>query len=290
MCGASITATLDQMTRTARFIARAKITLKRSRLLRWGVSATFLWLLSILIYLAAFANTSDLKSPNLFGDFLAGVFAPVAFFWLIVTVLMQSRELRLQRRELVLNRNALNLQADEMRNSVEQFRKQTELRQSDAQTREREKTTRIFDEGYEQIGETLLLTLGAWGDVVVPYNGTKYRFPTVAALRAARVQEGLAKVLFDQQSDWNKKFKFPGEGLISILAGNHRFRVLAARFMIEFDSWLNGVRHHHLFDLEQRALSDGMVAMRQLIGEILQSALAPDEPSDEPPEAQPENS
>lgn len=39
------------------------------------------------------------------GDFLAGVFGPVAFLWLIIGYFMQSRELRLQREELSMQRD-----------------------------------------------------------------------------------------------------------------------------------------------------------------------------------------
>lgn len=41
---------------------------------------------------------------NEIGDFLAGAFAPHAFFWLIATVVIKARELRAQRQELHLTR------------------------------------------------------------------------------------------------------------------------------------------------------------------------------------------
>ena len=58
------------------------------------------------------------RSPNEIGDFLAGGFAPLAFFWLVAAVLIQSKELKAQqevleatRKELVATREVANQQA-----------------------------------------------------------------------------------------------------------------------------------------------------------------------------------
>jgi len=50
---------------------------------------------------------------NEVGDFLAGVFGPLALFWLILGFLQQGKELQ-------QNTQALELQAEELRNSVQQ--------------------------------------------------------------------------------------------------------------------------------------------------------------------------
>lgn len=54
-------------------------------------------------------------APNEFGDFLAGCFAPLAFFWLVLGFFQQGDELR-------NSVAALHLQGEELRNSVEQQR------------------------------------------------------------------------------------------------------------------------------------------------------------------------
>jgi hypothetical protein len=67
---------------------------------------------------------------NEWGDFFAGVFAPLAFLWLVLGYLQQGEELR-------LSTEALRLQADELRNSVEQQRDLVEVsRQQVAAERE----------------------------------------------------------------------------------------------------------------------------------------------------------
>jgi hypothetical protein len=70
------------------------------------------------------------RSPNEFGDFLAGVFAPLAFLWLAVAVFVQREELSLQRVELEHNRNALKLQAEELRRTVEEIAAQAKSREA----------------------------------------------------------------------------------------------------------------------------------------------------------------
>lgn len=84
--------------------------------LNWiGGGVTIAWLSAVIWY--SFARSSGLASlePNEIGDFLAGVFAPLAFFWLVLGFFQQGIELRNSGR-------ALWLQGEELRNSVEQQR------------------------------------------------------------------------------------------------------------------------------------------------------------------------
>lgn len=81
------------------------------------IMATAAWVICwgfVIIY-------SDLpKELNQWGDFMAGVFAPLAFFWLLRGYRQQSKELR-------LSRQALLMQAEELRNSVQQQKALVEL-------------------------------------------------------------------------------------------------------------------------------------------------------------------
>ena len=55
---------------------------------------------------------------NELGDFLAGIFTPLAFGWLVYGYLLQSKELRLQREELTLTRKQLGKQTELLQEQV----------------------------------------------------------------------------------------------------------------------------------------------------------------------------
>ncbi|WP_456021531.1 hypothetical protein [Pseudomonas protegens] len=79
----------------------------------WGTFGTSLYLIIIaLTVMFKFQDFQGLKLNEL-GDFLAGVFGPIAFLWLVLGFLQQGRELK-------LSTDALQLQAQELKNSVEQ--------------------------------------------------------------------------------------------------------------------------------------------------------------------------
>lgn len=54
--------------------------------------------------LSSYLPPSSCMKPNEIGDFLAGVFAPIAFIWLACAVVLQSYELAAQRKELTFAR------------------------------------------------------------------------------------------------------------------------------------------------------------------------------------------
>ncbi len=57
---------------------------------------------------------------NEWGDFFAGVFAPLAFLWLVIGYFQQGEELGLNTKALLQQEAALQLQVKELKNSVEQ--------------------------------------------------------------------------------------------------------------------------------------------------------------------------
>jgi len=83
-------------------------------------AVTAIWLTSAF-FLGWFAHppetcaegTYRCLSANEWGDFLAGVFAPIAFLWLVGTVMIQSDELREQREELKITREVMKKQTGE---------------------------------------------------------------------------------------------------------------------------------------------------------------------------------
>ena len=82
---------------------------------RAGVLATIVWIFAVSYLAYREVGAFSEMAPNEWGDFFAGVFAPLAFLWLVLGYLQQGDELR-------LSTDALRLQAEELRNSVEQQR------------------------------------------------------------------------------------------------------------------------------------------------------------------------
>ena len=79
-----------------------------------------LWLVAAVGLLLSDPTRTSGMSPNEWGDYFAGVFAPLAFLWLVLGYMQQGEELR-------LSTEALRLQADELRHSVEQQRALVEV-------------------------------------------------------------------------------------------------------------------------------------------------------------------
>lgn len=78
-----------------------------------GVLFTLAYLLGIAVFFEGRLGEMRDMAPNNVGDFLAGVFGPVAILWLILGYFQQGVELK-------QNTRALELQAEELRNSVQQ--------------------------------------------------------------------------------------------------------------------------------------------------------------------------
>lgn len=93
------------------------MTEKRSKL---GLWATAVWIVGAIALLLARQEAALKMTPNEWGDFFSGLFAPLAFLWLILGYMQQGEELR-------LSTEALRLQAEELKNSVEQQRALVEV-------------------------------------------------------------------------------------------------------------------------------------------------------------------
>lgn len=94
--------------------------------LPWSWIVTFMWV-GIVIAVPFFCSGIEKPSKlNEWGDYLAGAFSPLAFFWLIMGYLQQGKELQ-------QNTKALELQAQELQNSVKQQEAQVHLLQKQLQ-------------------------------------------------------------------------------------------------------------------------------------------------------------
>lgn len=72
-------------------------------------------------------DASGVQNIGNWGQFISGLFAPVAFVWVVIAVVLQGRELELQREELRDTREVLNLQKEEMKRAAEEAREQTRI-------------------------------------------------------------------------------------------------------------------------------------------------------------------
>ena len=80
-----------------------------------GAGVSVVWLIVLALVIAGAQVPPWALPMNEFGDFLAGAFAPLAFFWLVLGFFQQGEELR-------HSADALWLQGRELQNSVEQQR------------------------------------------------------------------------------------------------------------------------------------------------------------------------
>ena len=111
------------------------------------------------------------KSVNELGDFLAGAFAPLAFLWLVVAVLVQAQELKSQRAELALTRAEMKLnrevasstreeiaaQATAAKANAEFVRQQTDILKREADREDKRIAAERFD-GLLRLADTLIRT------------------------------------------------------------------------------------------------------------------------------------
>ena len=102
------------------YIFQARIGFRKAdRITKVGFTLTFIWLLTI------FATSTFRNKPvwclslNEFGDFLAGSFAPLAFFWFVIGYFQQGKELQLQREELALQRQEFNFQGKQAKRQAD---------------------------------------------------------------------------------------------------------------------------------------------------------------------------
>ena len=86
----------------------------------WTATTFTIGWLSVALWMFTSAAPCDAVEGSVFsclkgnerGDMLAGVFAPLAFIWLVATVIIQSTELREQRLEMQRNRAVSATQAE----------------------------------------------------------------------------------------------------------------------------------------------------------------------------------
>ncbi|EXB26079.1 hypothetical protein J537_2312 [Acinetobacter baumannii 1437282] len=80
----------------------------------------FSYLFIYLFYMLIFVSNKTIMPLNELGDFLSGVFSPLAFLFLYLGYKQNTKAIDIQARELITSNKALEAQAIELKNNVEQ--------------------------------------------------------------------------------------------------------------------------------------------------------------------------
>lgn len=99
--------------------------------LYWGIGITAFWF-AVIISFWIFGGLNSPDSLNELGDFLAGIFAPVAFLWLILGYVQQGKQLEQNSETISQQSESLQLQIEEFRKMVELQAQQIEYRNQSA--------------------------------------------------------------------------------------------------------------------------------------------------------------
>jgi len=91
--------------------------------IKFGWVFTAFWILFWATFLCLDWINASKMAFNEWGDFFAGVSAPLAFLWLVIGYFQQGEELGQNTKALEQQEKALQLQVDELKQSVEQQNK-----------------------------------------------------------------------------------------------------------------------------------------------------------------------
>lgn len=94
--------------------------IKKKSLIFVGAELTLLYFMIFGFIWFHYVDSPKNLTLNELGDLLAGMFAPLAFLWMVITILMQGNELKLQREEL-------SMQREELANSSAQLERQSNV-------------------------------------------------------------------------------------------------------------------------------------------------------------------
>ncbi|MEN9365732.1 MAG: hypothetical protein RL489_90 [Pseudomonadota bacterium] len=210
---------------------------------RLGAVISLCWIAGIA-YLAIRDPAALAKmSPNEWGDFLAGSFAPLAFLWLVLGYLQQGDELR-------LSTDALRLQAEELKNSVQQ---QRELVEVSRQQVESEREALAFERRLrEDLSEPKFSVLGGGGafrgDGQSSYNITISNTGHDATAFSARInilesgwREIMSYPLFGKGASYTTRLEHPkpleeGYSLLSLAFTDGLGRTVEKTYQISRES------------------------------------------------------
>lgn len=108
----------DHLSRIAAYGRVVRRERRRNGLLWFGLVLTIAYLAFVLPMVVPRLDELGTMRLNEIGDFLAGLFGPAAFLWLVLGFLQQSSELRIQSEELRSTREQSALQAEALQKSA----------------------------------------------------------------------------------------------------------------------------------------------------------------------------
>lgn len=115
-----------------------------------------------------------MASPgNELGDALAGIAGSLAFVWLIVTVLLQSKELRLQREEITLTRSEIEGQRKATEDMARSLAAQAGIFEMEAKERLQASAASELEQQYVQLRSLMLGQSGFWMTEISHADGGK---------------------------------------------------------------------------------------------------------------------
>ncbi|MEN0653498.1 MULTISPECIES: hypothetical protein [Hyphobacterium] len=169
----------DILSRIAAYGRMARRERRKNGLMWFGLVLTISYLAFVLPIVVPRLGELDAMSLNEIGDFLAGLFGPAAFLWLVLGFLQQASELRIQSEELRATREQGALQAEALQKSAA-------LAQTDH-------VQRRFREGLENLSDAL-------EDFVRTSIATPAGYPDAGKLRQ-RMAQGDAEAVFRAFAD-----------------------------------------------------------------------------------------
>ncbi len=135
-------------------------------------------------------------TPNEWGDFLAGSFAPLAFLWLVLGYLQQGDELR-------LSTDALRLQAEELKNSVQQQRDLVEISRQQVES---ERETLAYERRLrEELSKPSFLVFGAGGS----FHGNGYSTYNISISNSGHDATAFSAKINFMGEGWREVMSYP---------------------------------------------------------------------------------
>ncbi|QCL83901.1 hypothetical protein CFBP5875_04615 [Agrobacterium pusense] len=250
--------------------AEVKLPVVSKAILGGAAIFTVAWLIAAGV-IASAPTPPDAKplALNEWGDFVAGVSAPIAFVWLVVAVALQSIELREQRKELALtraefksNRAVMTAQADEAKRQAEFIEQQTNLLMDGKADREAQS---VFDASIDLIATRLRQYPNAWHAIMVEgYNDKGEPWGSERVLRSgkfsdmtedfiiAKTAQGVRNNLREVRREhadkvFQMKYPYDFQRLYNaVIAGSDRIATLPETYRIKADTLEVGELREHL--------------------------------------------